>query len=498
MKSTVEPVEDSSVTSSSVKLVVEVEEAEFEKALDAAFRKIAHEVRIPGFRPGKVPRRILEARVGSEYARGQALQESLPDFYVRALAENNVDAISSPELKLTSGEDAGPVAFEAVVEVRPTVRVPGYEGLQVTIPSPLASEDEITGQVDRMRGAFATLSEVDRPARVGDNVRIDVAGTHNGESVPGLTAEDYVYEVGANTVVAELDENLTGAKTGDELTFDAAVPGDDAAESGTIQLVVNIKAVNEKVLPEPNDEWAASSSEFTTIADLRGDIAKRMNMVKRVQANMAMRDEVIKALVELVDSEVPETLVNQEIERRMQELVNRLAQQGASLDMYLEATGQSQQDLIDGAREGADDAVKADLALRSVAESESVEVTDEDIATEVDNLARRFNMKPKQVRTNLERNYQLPVLKADIRKAKALTWLAEHATVVDLDGKPIERSLLEMKPSDLEEAGEHADALGLESSVDLDDDHDDLDDHAVHAGHAGHDHSGHDHTGHSH
>ena len=470
MKTTVEPQE-----ANHVKLLVEIDEAEFDRSLDAAFKKIAREVNIPGFRPGKVPRRILEARVGSDYARQQALNDSLPEYYVRALAESNVDAISSPELNLTGGAESGPVIFEAVVEVRPTVRVPGYDGLQVTVPSPVATEAEITSQVDRMRNAFATLTLVDRQAHPGDSVTIDIEGSSDGESIDGLTASDYVYEVGSGSVVPEMDENLTGASAGDILTFDAHVPGNDEQQ---IDFVVTVKAVNEKVMPESNDEWAASASEFSTLAELRADIAKRMNLVKRVQANMAMRDETVKALVELVDGEVPDVLVEQELDRRLQDLNQRLAQQGADLNMYMQAMGQSRQDLVEPMREAATEAVKADLALRSVAASEEIQVSEEEITTEIENLAKRFNMKAKVARRNLEANFQMPLLMADIRKAKAVTWLTEHATVIDADGKTIERSLLEVAPGELDDADESAEILGLDADLhDHDHDHDDHEGH---------------------
>ncbi len=468
MKTTVEPQE-----ANHVKLLVEIDEAEFDRSLDAAFKKIAREVNIPGFRPGKVPRRILEARVGSDYARQQALNDSLPEYYVRALAESNVDAISSPELNLTGGAESGPVIFEAVVEVRPTVRVPGYDGLQVTVPSPVATEAEITSQVDRMRNAFATLTLVDRQAHPGDSVTIDIEGSSDGESIDGLTASDYVYEVGSGSVVPEMDENLTGASAGDILTFDAHVPGNDEQQ---IDFVVTVKAVNEKVMPESNDEWAASASEFSTLAELRADIAKRMNLVKRVQANMAMRDETVKALVELVDGEVPDVLVEQELDRRLQDLNQRLAQQGADLNMYMQAMGQSRQDLVEPMREAATEAVKADLALRSVAASEEIQVSEEEITTEIENLAKRFNMKAKVARRNLEANFQMPMLMADIRKAKAVTWLTEHATVIDADGKTVDRALLEVAPGEFDDADESAEVLGLDAEF-HDHDHDDHEGH---------------------
>ncbi len=468
MKTTVEPQEDNHV-----KMLVEIEEAEFDRSLDAAFRKIAHEVRIPGFRPGKVPRRILEARVGLDYARQTALQDSLPEYYVRALAESNVDAISSPQLNITSGAESGPVAFEAVVEVRPTIRVPGYDGLQITIPSPIASDEEIDGQVERMRNSFANLTIVDRQAHPGDHVSIDVNGTVDGEEVPGLTASDYLYEVGSAGVVPELDTNLIGASAGETLTFDAAIPNSE--EGGRIDFTVVVKAVNEKVLPDADDEWAASASEFTTLAELRADIAKRSNLVKRVQATMAVREETAKALVELVDVEAPEALVNEEIQRELQNFAQRLSEQGATIDMYLQATGQSIDDLTGPLREGAVQSVKADLALRSVVAAESIEVTPEEVDTEIGRLATRFNMKPKVARRNLENNFQMPILMADIRKAKALTWLSEHATIVDADGKVIDRALLEVSPAELSEAG--VDEDDFESDLDLEHDHDDHEGH---------------------
>ncbi len=476
MKTTVEPQE-----ANHVKLLVEIDEAEFDRSLDAAFKKIAREVNIPGFRPGKVPRRILENRVGSEYARQQALNDSLPEYYVRALSEANVDAISSPELNLTAGAESGPVIFEAVVEVRPTVRVPGYDGLQVTVPSPVASDDEITAQVDRMRNAFATLTVVDRQAHPGDSVTIDIEGSSDGEAIDGLTATDYVYEVGSGSVVPELDEQLTGSSAGDTLTFNAQVPGNDEQR---IDFVVTVKAVNEKVMPDANDEWAAGASEFSTIDELRADIAKRMNLVKRVQANMAMRDETVKALVELVDGEVPDVLVEQELDRRLQDLNQRLAQQGADLNMYMQAMGQSREDLVEPMRESAVESVKADLALRSVAASEEIQVSEEEITTEIENLAKRFNMKAKVARRNLESNFQMPLLVADIRKAKAVTWLTEHATVIDAEGHTIDRALLEVSPAEFDDAEESAEMLGLDDHEGHDHDHD------------GHDHD--DHEGHNH
>jgi trigger factor len=465
MKTSIEPQEGNQV-----KLSVEIEEAEFEKSIDAAFRKIAHEIRLPGFRPGKAPRRILEKHVGKDAARQQAIQDSLPDYYLKAIVENDVDVIAPPELNITGGTTEGPISFEAMVEVRPSVKVPGYDGLQVTIPSPEASEKEIDAQVDRMRDAFASMNVVDRQAHEGDSVRINVSGTLDGEDVPGLTAEAYVYEVGSGSVVPELDTNLIAASAGEKLSFSAPLPDHDHDEThdhGDLQFEVEVLEVIEKVRPDATDEWAAGASEFATLAELRGDIAKRMGLVKRVQASMALRDECVKALTELSDGgEPPEALITQEIDRRLQDLAQRLSQQNATIDDYLEATGQSAEHLINEARVSGVEAVKADLALRAVVAAESIEVSDDEVATEIENLAKRFNMKPNRVRKNLEKSFQMSVLRSDIRKAKAVTWLSEHASIVDTDGKSIDRSVLEVSPTEFAEAG----GSGLESSVDVDDD----------------------------
>src|SRR5438270_556608 len=245
MRASVEPLEGNKV-----KVSVEVDEAEFDKAIDAAFRKIARQTRIPGFRPGKAPRRILEARLGPDVAREEAIRDSLPDYYIKALEEQDVDAIAAPEIEITSGQDSGPIQFEAVVEVRPEVSVAGYQGLRVTVPSPDVTDEEVDGQLDRLREQFGELQTVSRPARDGDHVLIDLSGYRHSEQIEGLTADDFLYELGSGSVVPELDEQVRGTKAGDILKFTAAVPGQDE----DVGFQVLVKEVKEKLLPEVTDE----------------------------------------------------------------------------------------------------------------------------------------------------------------------------------------------------------------------------------------------------
>ncbi len=440
MRTTVEPLEGNRV-----KLVVEVDESEFEKAVDAAFRRIAREARIPGFRPGKAPRRLLEARIGAGVARQEALRESLPDYYERAVAESAVDAIAPPEIDITSGQDSGPVAFDAVVEVRPRVAIPGYEHLRVTVPDPRVSDEEVDAQLERLRAQFGELSVVSRPARDGDHLSIDIAGSLGGEPVEGLTADDYLYEVGSGSIVPELDEQLRGAKVGDILMF--AVDHPDPDETRSIKLRVLVKEVKEKVLPDIDDEWANEASEFDTVAELREHLRARLADIKPAQSRAALEDGTLAAVVELVDAEVPATLVDAEVERQAQQLVLRLRQQGMSVEEYLQASGRSAEEFGDMLRQRATDAVKADLALRAVAAAEGIEATDDDVEAQIHVIAHQMGDESAELRRRLEgADPGLQAVRSDVERAKALQWLSEHAEIVDEHGRPVERGDLEPTP----------------------------------------------------
>lgn len=433
MKATVEPLEGNRV-----KLSVEVDEIEFDKAVDTALRKIAREARIPGFRPGKAPRRLLEARMGKASVRQEAMREALPEYYAQALRQTEIDAIAPPEIDVRSGDAEGPLAFDAVVEVRPQVSLVGYQGLQVTIPSPDVSDEEIERQIHRLRHGTGQLVEANRPAQTGDHLTLNLKGFRSGESDPALSADDYLYELGSGSIATDLDDRLMGAKPGDVVEFETQ----DGADN-TVAFKVLVKDVKEMVLPEVTDEWAAEASEFDTVAELEADLRRRMGEVKRVQATMAVREEALKALAELVDEAVPEALVAAEMERRLHDLAGRVEAQGGTIAQYLQATGQSQEQLLHDLRTTATDAVRADLALRALADAEGIQVTVEDVEAELAGLAERMDQTPEALRQQLEQVDQMPAVRTDIRKSKALAWLVEHVDVVDEEGHPIDRAALE-------------------------------------------------------
>ena len=448
MKATVETLEGNKV-----KVSVEVDETEFESAVDDAFRRIAREVRIPGFRPGKAPRRVLEAQMGTGFAREEALRHALPEYYAQAVREHEVDVIAPPEIDITGGEEEGPVVFDAVVEIRPEIAISGHDALTVTIPSPVVSDEEVDAQVDRLRENFAELETVDRAAQDGDNVTIDIAGWEDDEPISGLTADDYLYEVGAAAVVAEIDDQLRGAKVGDILEFDAEHPDPDSEAS--LRLRILVKEVKEKVLPGVDDEWANEASEFDTVEELRDDLRKRSAMTRVIMAQMGLRNGAAQAAGELVDPDaVPEVMVSAEMEHRLQDLAMRLQAQGMDFESYMAASGQDQEAMVGELREAAVMATKADLALRAIAEAEGLEATEEDLEEEFEKLAQRVEQTPTEVRLALEEGDQLPAVRSDLRKRKALDWLVEHVQIVDEEGTAVDRADLEAPEIDEPEIDE--------------------------------------------
>jgi trigger factor len=451
MQSTVEPVQgdaesteaDTSATPvAKVKVHVTVPAGEFEKAIDDAFRKLAREVRIPGFRPGKAPRRLLEARLGTDIAREQALQDALPQYYVDAVTEHDVDVIAPPEIEITAGQEDGDVEFDAVVEVRPQVRLLGYDELRVELPFNAIGADDVDKQVDALRDRFADLADSDFPLIDDAYASIDISAESDGEKIEGLTAHDFLYRVGSGMVVPELDEQLRGTKPGAILEFTAELPerfGDNAGDAVTFRVIV--KEAKTKVLPELTDEWVTEASEFETVDALRDDIRNRLEMVQKLQAQMAVRDKVLEAVADLVPISAPETLIDSETRRRIEDLAHRLSHQGANLEQYLQATGQEPQAFIDELRVGAARAVLADLALRAVVAQEEISATDEEVETEVTRLAERANQKPDRVRRELERSGALETVRSDVARGKALEFLVEHTTVVDENGNEIDISV---------------------------------------------------------
>jgi len=454
VKSSVEVLEDNKV-----KVYVEVDEAEFDNDIDKAFKAIAKEVRLPGFRAGKVPRKVLEARIGLEAARGEALREAVPQYLTQAVREHDVDLISQPEVEITDGEESGPVEFEAVCEVRPVIEVSGHNGLTIELPSVEVADDDLTEAHEAELARDAQLTTVDRAIESGDFLTIDLAATRDGEEVLGLNTEDWSYEVGQGWVTDDFDEQLVGAKAGDTLEFTSTPKGtEDEAD-----FVVTITQVQERALPELTDEWVDENmGEFSTVDEWNASLRETLREQKLAAARQEAGTKINEALVELVDIEAPEPLVGNELNQRMQQLFGQLQQQGIDVEQWMQATGQDPQAMVESMRPAAEEGVKLDLVLRGVAAAENIEVEDDELEGEYARLAMQYGQKAKDIRRVYEQNDMVGELLVSIKKAKAYDAVVHACSFVDEAGNAMDRDEL---IGDTHDHDDSASAEGAEAAA---------------------------------
>jgi trigger factor len=386
---------------------------------------------------------VLEARVGTTAARQEALRDAVPGYYVEALKDNDVDAIAQPEIAITAGEESGPVTFEATVEVRPSIEIEGYGGLTVVVPRMDVTDEDVDKALRRLRSADAALVDVDRPAVPGDVLTIDLKATrqHDDHEETLDDVQDYSYEIGdAAGFPPELDEQLTGTTGGQDVVVVATVgEGEHASE---ITFAVKVKKVQEKDLPELTDEWVEEASELTSVEALRDDLRSRLARGRLDTARAAMRQRILPELVKLVpDDVVPEALIAEETQRQAGELEANLRRQGVELGQYLSAMGGSEV-IVQQLRVQAVPAVKADLALRAVADAEDIEVSEQELDEALVKLGIELGQTPVELRQALERSEGMQAVRSDVRKGKALDWLLDHVEVKDTEGNPVDRDAL--------------------------------------------------------
>jgi trigger factor len=424
VKSSVEALEGNQV-----KLYVEVEEAEFDAQIDKAFKLIAKEVRLPGFRPGKAPRKVLEAQVGIGPAREQALRDGVPEYLAQAVRENDVDLIATPEVEITDGQESGPVEFEATCTIRPVVEVPGYDSLTIELDEARQAELRKSG----------SLVDADRPAEIGDFVTLDLAATRDGEEVVGLNTEDWNYELGQGWVTDDFDEQLTGASAGDELTFTSSPKGTEEEAD----FAVKVASVQKMEMPELTDEWVSDNTgEFDTIDAWNVSLKESMQEVKLNQMRQGLVSKITTALTGLTEIEAPESMVDSDLNQRVQNTMQQFQAQGIDFAQWMQATGQEPEQFIESMRGQSEDAVKSDLALRAVAVAQAFEVEDHELEGEYARMAMQYGQKAKEIRRAYEQNDAVPELLAQIKKNKALDWLVHNVNFVDEDGTAMDQDLV--------------------------------------------------------
>jgi trigger factor len=290
------------------KLTVEVPFEELKPSLDAAYKKIAQQINVPGFRKGKVPPMVIDRQVGRGPVLDEAVNEALPKLYVQALQDNDLQPLAQPEIEITRFEDNETLEFTAEIDVRPEIALPEYDGIEVTVDDISVSDEDVEEQVQSLRERFATLNDVDRAAADGDFVVLDLKASKDGEVVEGAEVSGMSYQVGRGGMLEGLDEALVGMAAGDEKTFQSQLVGGDQVGED-VDVEVKVTAVKEQELPELDDEFAQTASEFDTVAELTEDVKSRLERSKRLEQAASARDAVLEKLLDLVEVPLPDTIV---------------------------------------------------------------------------------------------------------------------------------------------------------------------------------------------
>lgn len=423
------------LTPTRVRLTVDVAFDELKPDLDAAYKKIGRQVRVQGFRPGKVPPRILDQRVGRGVVLEEAVQEALPRLYGEAVNEAGVSPVGRPEVDVTELQDGEKMVFTAEVDVRPEIELPAYESLAVTVDEAVVTDEDVDTQLDELRERFASLTPVERAAAPGDYLTLDLVATVDGEEVAGGTATDLSYEPGKDDLLDGLDAAVEGASAGDVRSFATTLLAGER-EGEQAEVAVTVRAVNERALPEVDDAFAEGAG-FADAAALRDDVRSRLERMKLLQQGVDARDKVLETLLEQVDVPLPSSVVEAEQEWRTEQTQQQLAQAGMTLDLYLESEGKSEEEFTQELREGAERAVKAQLVLDAVAEKEELGVDDAELTEQVLRRAQRAGVSPDQYAQQVVESGQLAGLVSEVRRGKALATVMEAAAITDTAGAEV-------------------------------------------------------------
>jgi trigger factor len=440
-----------------VKLTVEVPPEQLGKDLDRAYRKVAQQVKIPGFRKGKVPRQVIDAQFGRDAVLGEFLEDSVPEYYREALREHDLAPITDPDIDLGEVEEGKPLVFTAVVEVRPRLKLERsqYEGIRVERPTAEVPDDEVEAFLDSLRERFAELETATHPARKGDFVVMDIRATVHDEEIPEGTRQDYLYGVGTGEFGDTLDVELEGKRAGEILKFnDTLGPGAGERAGQEVAFQVLVKDVKGKKLPPADDEFAKVASEFDTLDELRQSLREQLQRNRERGADAEVRDLVLQAMIDTVDVDLPDTLVDEEVQHRVRHAQERAEQAGMTLPQLLETQGFDELRFRADARAHAVRAIKADLVLEAVARQEDLQVTPEELGREIAGLAQAMGRDPKELAKSLDRSGQVVALAGDIIRSKALDLLVEHADIHSDAGPPDRQELPEEPADEPEEAVE--------------------------------------------
>jgi trigger factor len=440
-----------------VKLAIEVPFAELEPSVKKAYREIAAQVTVPGFRQGRVPAAVIDQRVGRGAVLNEAVQEAIPAQILAAVREHEVRSLGRPDVEITDFTDGEPLKFTAELDVRPEITLPDLSGISVTVDAIEITDEQIDEQVDALRERFATLKTVERPAANGDYVQLDLAATVDGEEVPGGSATNVSHEVGSGQLLPGLDEVLVGMAAGGSAEFQTELVGGDYA-GRQADVAVSVRTVKEKELPELDDDFAQLASEFDTLDELREDVRTRLSRVRRVEQLYSARDKALEELVKATDVPAPEGVVAQEVEGRREAMSDELQRMGISFEDYLSSESKTEDEVNEELTNSAAEGVKIQLVLDTLADQEDIQVSDEEFSHEIVHRAQRLGTPPQQYYDQLVRSGTAAAVFGDVRRGKALTLVLERVTITDSAGTEI--SLDDLRESTADAGDDHEDHTG--------------------------------------
>jgi trigger factor len=451
------------------KLTVEVPFEELKPSLDAAYKQIAQQINVPGFRRGKVPPAVIDRQVGRGAVLDQAINEVVPQKYVEALQANDLQPLAQPDIEVTKFEDNDALEFTAEVDIKPEITLPSYDGVEAQVEDIEVTDQDVEEQLQNLRERFATLIDVERPAADGDFVVMDLKATRDGEPVEGAEVSGMSYRVGRGGMLDGLDEALVGMAAGDEKVFSSQLVGGDLVGE-SVDVAVSVSQVQEQELPELDDEFAQMASEFDTVEELTEDVRERLGRGRRLEQAAAARDAVLEALLEKVTVPLPETIVTDELNARRSSFEQQLAYAGITMEKYLEDEGQTQEEFEADLDRRVRDAVTAQFILDEIAKVEEFGIDQQELSEHMVRRAQQSGQDPQEFANHMFEHNHVPELVQEILRGKALARIVESAEVKDASGNVVELKNLRPdgtigEPEADAEAGASADAADVGESA---------------------------------
>lgn len=432
MKTSVDKLSDTRV-----KLNVTVPFDELGKEIDQAYKAIAQQVNIPGFRRGKAPRQLIDARFGRGPILEQVVNDMLPTRYEQALAENDLNPLGQPDIDVTKIEDNDVVEFTAEIDVRPEIEVPDFSQISVTVPELKVDDAAVDAELDTLRERFGELKDTKRKLKKDDFAIIDLEATINGEKLEDASTEGLTYRVGADDLMDGLDKAIKGLKTGEEAEFTSEIQyGDHKGEEATVK--VTVQQTKERKLPELDDDFAQLASEFDTVEELRNSTREQVEENAKAQQAADIRDEVLKAALAQTEFALPESVVDEQVHNQLHQLLGQMAHDENALAQLLEAQGTTREEFDAQSREQAEESVRTQLFLDAVADQEQPEVSQQELTDHILFTAQSYGMDPNQFVAQLQQSGQIANLFSDVRRGKALATAISRTQVADEAGNTVD------------------------------------------------------------